>query len=53
MLLDGYAELKKHNILHRDLRPEKLYLSSGDLETCKLMIGDFGLSRETSTAGYA
>jgi len=47
MLIDGYAELKKHNILHRDMKPENIYLSSEDLETCTLMIGDFGLSRAT------
>ena len=49
MLIDGYAELKKHNILHRDMKPENIYLSSNDLETCVLLIGDFGLSRETNT----
>ena len=49
MLIDGYAELKKHSILHRDLKPENVYLSSSDLDTCVLMIGDFGLSRETNT----
>ena len=47
MLIDGYAELKKHNILHRDMKPENIYLSSDNLETCTLLIGDFGLSRET------
>ena len=48
MLIEGYAELKKSNILHRDIKPENIYLSSTDLETCVLKIGDFGLSRETS-----
>lgn len=46
-LLSGVCYLHSKNIVHRDLKPENLLfnVATSQLEDCKLMITDFGLSR--------
>ena len=42
--MEGFKELRKHNIIHRDIKPENIFK---DGETYK--IGDLGLARTTIT----
>ena len=44
-LLEAISYLHSKNIIHRDLKPENILMTSKDINTCKLKITDFGLSR--------
>jgi serine/threonine protein kinase len=53
MLIDGYSDLYKNNILHRDIKPDNIYLSSTNLDVAVLKLADFGLSKETGPMDFA
>ena len=39
-LLDAFKELNKNNVMHRDLKPDNIFLSDG-----KVKLGDFGFCK--------
>lgn len=43
-LIQGYQSLLSQNIIHRDIKPHNILLTSSDIETNELRIADFGLS---------
>jgi serine/threonine protein kinase len=38
-------ELSDKHILHRDIKLENIFLTSSDMETTYLKLGDFGLAK--------
>jgi serine/threonine protein kinase len=44
-LIQGYQSLLSRNIIHRDIKPHNILLTSSDIETNELRIADFGLSK--------
>eukprot|EP00755_Sulcionema_specki_P007054 Sspe_Gene.37197::Locus_17943_Transcript_1_1_Confidence_1.000_Length_2107::g.37197::m.37197/K08269/ULK2, ATG1; serine/threonine-protein kinase ULK2 len=44
-LCEGLKELVGRNVIHRDLKPHNLLLTSSNLETAVLKIADFGFAR--------
>ncbi|XP_078447014.1 protein kinase superfamily protein isoform X2 [Wolffia australiana] len=51
-LAEGLQVLQKHNLIHRDLKPQNLLLSSND-EDATLKIADFGFARPLQPRGLA
>ncbi|GAB2271888.1 hypothetical protein Dimus_006717 [Dionaea muscipula] len=51
-LAAGLQVLRDHNLIHRDLKPQNLLLSSKDV-TPSLKIGDFGFARYLKPQGLA
>lgn len=49
--LEGLAFLHQNNVLHRDLKPENILLKETASRGVVAKIGDFGLSRQFSSAG--
>ncbi len=49
--LEGLAFLHQNNVLHRDLKPENILLKETSSRGVVAKIGDFGLSRQFSSAG--
>lgn len=49
--LEGLAFLHRKNVLHRDLKPENILLKETSSKGVVAKIGDFGLSRQFSSAG--
>jgi serine/threonine-protein kinase ULK/ATG1 len=44
-LRDGLQFLSQHKVLHRDIKPQNLLLSSKDEATAVLKLADFGFAR--------
>ncbi|XP_042425661.1 serine/threonine-protein kinase ATG1a isoform X2 [Zingiber officinale] len=51
-LAEGLKVLRENNLIHRDLKPQNLLLSTSD-ETAVLKIGDFGFARYLMPQGLA
>ncbi|KAG6748286.1 hypothetical protein POTOM_048203 [Populus tomentosa] len=51
-LADGLQVLQEKHLIHRDLKPQNLLLSSNDL-TPQLKIGDFGFARSLASSDLA
>ena len=44
-MLQGVSYIHSLNIMHRDLKPQNLFLTSDGLENEKILIGDFGVCK--------
>ena len=42
-----------HNLIHRDLKPQNLLLTSNEASSAQLKIADFGFARHLATAAMA
>uniref|UniRef100_A0A7S2JVP9 Protein kinase domain-containing protein n=1 Tax=Zooxanthella nutricula TaxID=1333877 RepID=A0A7S2JVP9_9DINO len=56
--LRGLTHLHKQGIIHRDVKPENLFIASKDTDciktlSCRYMIGDLGLSVRADSSGKA
>ncbi|WIA08763.1 hypothetical protein OEZ85_008186 [Tetradesmus obliquus] len=51
-LAEGLKELRRHNVIHRDLKPQNLLLSDSS-STPLLKIADFGFARSLAPQGLA
>ena len=46
-LMNGFMEIQKFNVMHRDLKPNNLFLKNNNL----LVIGDFGFAKHSKDFG--
>eukprot|EP00949_MAST-11_sp_MAST-11-sp1_P001483 g1483.t1 len=52
-LRQGLQFLREQNVIHRDLKPDNLLLTSEDMSSTKLKIADFGLARVLNIGSMA
>ena len=42
-LMNGFMEIRKYNVMHRDLKPGNIFLKNNNV----LVIGDFGFAKSS------